>query len=116
MKKTMIMAAVCLGAAMTLPAQTMETVRVNLPVASKIGNVTLPAGSYQIKELKDSVIEISSEAQKGVTTFATVTPVAAASTVDHTKVVLHKEANGNYELQSIWLEGQDMGLELTAAE
>lgn len=117
MKKTMIMAAVCLGAAMSLPAQTMESLKVNLPVDSKIGNVTLPAGKYSIKELKNSVIEISSDSHRGQNVFATVNAVPAQKgDTDKTKVVLRKEDNGQYDLQSIWIEGQDLGYELTAAE
>jgi hypothetical protein len=111
----MLMAVACLGAAIG-SAQSMETVHVNLPVAAKVGNVSLPAGAYSIRELSNFVIEITSDSRKGVNTLATVTPITAPNreTVDHTKVVLHKEENG-YQVQKIWLEGQEIGFELTTA-
>ena len=117
MTKKMLMAVVCLGAAIA-SAQTMETVHMNLPVAAMVGKVSLPAGSYSIRELSNTVIEISSDARKGVSTLATVMPIIAPNqkTVDHTKVVLRQE-NSGLQVDKIWLEGQDMGFELnTAAE
>jgi hypothetical protein len=116
MTKKMLMAVACLGAAIG-SAQTMETVHVNLPVAAKVGNVSLPAGAYSIRELSNSVIEISSDSRKGVNTLATVMPIVAPNqkTVDHTKVILRQESNG-LQVDKIWLEGQDMGFELTSAE
>jgi hypothetical protein len=106
-----------LGAALA-SAQTMTTVHVNLPVDAKVGKVLLPAGRYSIHELSNSVIEISSDSRKGVNTMATVMPVLAPNekTANSSKVVLQKENDG-YQIQTIWLEGQDMGFELaTAAE
>jgi hypothetical protein len=118
MTKKMFVAVACLGAAMSF-GQTMETtVKVTLPYDSKIGNVSLPAGAYSIREVTGNVIEFSSDAHKGANTFAIVTPIMAPhhEVVDHTKVVLRHDSNG-YQVQTIWLEGQEMGFELnTAAE
>ncbi len=116
MTKKMLMAVACLGAAIG-SAQTMNTLHVNLPVAAKVGNVSLPAGEYSIHEVTNSVIEITSENRNGVNTFATVNSVTAPNqkTSDHSKVVLRKDDNG-YQVQQIWIEGQDLGFELTAAE
>jgi hypothetical protein len=63
------------------------------------------------------VIEITSDSRNGVNTFATVNSIVAPNqkTADHSKVVLRKDVNG-YQVQQIWLEGQDMGFELTASE
>jgi hypothetical protein len=113
MKNKMIAAVACLGAAIGC-AQTMETsVRVNLPVDAKVGNVSLPAGGYSIREVKNSVLEISSDSRKGASAFVIVNPVETANheAADHTKLVLRKNENG-YQLQSIWLEGQEMGFEV----
>jgi hypothetical protein len=115
MTKKFLVAVACLGAAIA-SAQTMNTtVRVNLPHDTQVGKVSLPAGEYSIKELTNSVIEISSDAHKGVNTFALVTPIAAPknSNLDHSKVMLHADDNGTYRLQSIWLEGQDIGFEVS---
>jgi hypothetical protein len=118
MTKKMLMAVACLGAAIG-SAQTMNTLHVNLPVGAKVGNVYLPAGGYSIHELNNSVIEISSTDRNGVNTFATVNSIMAPNqkTADHNKVVLRRDDNGSgYQVQQIWLEGQDIGFELMAAE
>jgi hypothetical protein len=89
---------------------------VNLPVAAKVGNVSLPAGAYSIHEVSNSVIEISSDAKNGVSTFATVSSIIAPNlgTADSTKVILRQEKSG-LQVDQIWLQGQDMGFELTTA-
>jgi hypothetical protein len=114
MTKKMLMAVACLGAAIAT-AQTMQTtVKVNFAHDTQVGKVSLPAGNYSIKEVNSSVIEISSSDRKGATAFATVFPVETANGVgsNSTKVVLQEDANGTYELKSIWLEGQEFGFEL----
>jgi hypothetical protein len=115
MTKKMLMAVACLGAAIG-SAQTRETLRVNLPVAAKVGNVSLPAGEYSIREMQNSVIEFRSESN-GKNTFAAVNPIVMPhhQVADHSKVILQKSDNG-YQVQKIWIEGQEMGLELTSAE
>ena len=117
MRKTILGTLVCLGAAIG-SAQMMETVHMTLPVAAKVGKVTLPAGSYSIREISNTVIEISPEVGKGPRTLATVMPIVAPNqqTPDHTKVVLRQEDKG-LQVDKIWLQGQDIGFELnTAAE
>ena len=114
MRTKMMMAVACLGAAIG-SAQTMNTtVKVNLANDTQVGKVSLPAGKYSIKELTNSVIEISSDDRKGPSVFAIVntvsTPTGAAS--DHTKVLLKQEENGTYDMKSIWLEGHEFGYEL----
>jgi hypothetical protein len=116
MTKKMLMAVACLGAAVA-SAQTMETVKVTLPMDAKIGKVSLPAGEYSIKELNSSVLEIQSAAHHGNNAFVQVNSITTASgaAAEHTKVVLKKDANG-YQLQTIWIEGQELGFELSSAE
>jgi ribosome-binding factor A len=114
MTKKMLMAVACLGAAIG-SAQTMQTtVKVNFAHDTQVGKVSLPAGKYSIKELANSVIEISSDDRKGANVFATVMPVENKNgeAADRTKVILRQEDNGTYELKSIWLEGQEFGFEL----
>jgi hypothetical protein len=115
MTKKIFLAVACLGAGMSF-GQTMESVKVTFPYATKVGSVSLPAGSYSIREVMNSVLEITSDARKGVNTFVNVTPIAAPDqkTTEHTKVVLRHDSNG-YQVQQIWLEGQDMGFELNTA-
>ena len=109
----MIGAVACLGAAFSF-GQSMETVKVNLPMDAKVGKVSLPAGQYSIHEVSNSVIQITSDGRKGVSAFVEVFPVVAAHTAGESKVVLRKE-NDAYQVQTIWLQGQDMGFELTTA-
>ncbi len=119
MTKKMFAAVACLGAVIgfaTSPAvaQTMTTVRVNLPYASKVGNVSLPAGEYSIRELNGSVLEFTSQAHRGVNAFVTAMPVAAPNgeASNTTKIVLRHDDKG-YQVQTIWLEGQELGFELS---
>jgi ribosome-binding factor A len=110
----MLMAVACLGAAIG-SAQTMQTtVKVNFAHDTQVGKVSLPAAKYSIKELANSVIEISSDDRKGANVFATVMPVENKNgeAADRTKVILRQDDNGTYELKSIWLEGQEFGFEL----
>jgi hypothetical protein len=114
MRTKMMMAVACLGAAIG-SAQTMNTtVKVNFAHDTQVGKVSLPAGKYSIKELTNSVIEISSDDRKGANVFANVMPVENRNgeAADRTKVILTQEENGTYELKSIWLEGQEFGFEL----
>jgi hypothetical protein len=115
MRKTILGTVVCLGAAFA-SAQQLTSLKVNLPVAAKVGNVNLPAGAYSIRELSTTVIEISSDNKSGVKTLATVMPIVAPDqkTSDSTKVVLRQEKSG-LQVDKIWLEGQDMGFELNTA-
>jgi hypothetical protein len=108
------MAVACLGAAIG-SAQTMNTtVKVNFAHDTQVGKVSLPAGKYSIKELTNSVIEISSDNRKGPSVFAIVNAVSTpdGERADHTKVTLREEENGTYDLKDIWIEGQDLGFEL----
>jgi hypothetical protein len=114
MRNKMLMAVACLGAAIG-SAQTLETtVKVSLPHDTQVGKVSLPAGKYTIKEVTNSVIEISSDNRKGPSVFAIVNAVSTPSgeRANHTTVTLREEENGSYDLKDIWLEGHDIGFEL----
>ena len=115
MTKKMLMAVACLGAAIG-SAQTMQTtVKVNFAHVTQVGKAFLPPGNYSIKEMNNSVIQISStDSKNGASTFVTVIPVTTAKgeAAKSTKVVLNEDGNGTYELKSIWLEGQEFGFEL----
>jgi hypothetical protein len=88
-----------------------------LPVAAKVGNVSLPAGQYRIHELNNSVIEITSDARNGVSAFATVNSITDRSqkVAKESKIILRKDESG-YQVQQIWIEGEQLGFELTSAE
>lgn len=120
MKKTILGTVVCLGALLGMAsrpaaAQTMGTLKVNLPVAATVGGVTLPAGEYTVRNLQANVLQISSFNGKSVD--AIVTPVDAPkhNASNPSKVVL-KQTEQGYKIQSIWVEGQDAGYEFLSAE
>ena len=123
MKKTMMTAVACLGAALglgTMPAMaaTMNTVKVNLPYATTIGKVALPAGNYSIRQVVNagsaSVLQISSDEHKGISAFVMGREVVAPKQASNqTKVVLKQDDSGNYQLQQVWVEGQDTGIDLS---
>ena len=120
MKKMIFGAVACLGLVMGFEsaanAQSMESVKVTLPVDAKIGNISLPAGAYSIKELNNSVLEIKSDAKHGVNAFVTVMTISTPNqhAASKTSVTLKKEGDA-YQLDSIFIEGQELGFELTTA-
>jgi len=116
MKKIILGMVVCLGGAIG-SAQSMEMLKVTLPVAANIGSVTLQAGTYTIYERANSVIDFRSDVCPGVSTFATVNSIELPNmkTAQHSKVVLRKDVSG-YQVDKIWIEGQKLGFELTRAE
>jgi hypothetical protein len=116
MTTKLLLAVACLGSAIGFAQTSGSTLHVNLQHDTQVGKVSLPAGQYSIKEVNSSVIEITSQDPKGPNTFAMVTPVVAPknAVTDHPKVILHEGDNGSYRLQSIWMEGQDVGFEVAA--
>jgi len=115
MKKTILGTVVCLGGLMgTASAQMNGELEVNLPYDATVGGVTLPAGQYTIRDLKDdgasSVLEISAQNGQTVTAMATEVVAPKHSDSSDSKVVLKQTENG-YEIKSIWLAGQEIGFE-----
>ncbi len=118
MKKMIFGAVACLGLvigfASTVSAQSMASMKVTLPVDAKVGNISLPAGKYSIKEVNKSVLEIRSDSKKGASAFVTVMSITGQKPADRSKVTLKMESGG-YQVDTIWLEGQELGFELTTA-
>lgn len=117
MKKMIFGAVACFGLAIgfasTVSAQSMESMNVTLPVDAKVGNVSLPAGKYSIKEVNKSVLQIRSDKKNGATAFVTVMSITGQK-AGKSKVTLKMEG-GAYQVDTIWLEGQELGFELTTA-
>ena len=123
MRNTILGTVVCLGALAlmatgTASASMVEEVKVNLPYDASVGGVTLPAGEYTIRDMQNdggaSVMEIS--AYKGKSVFAIATEVIAPKQQtgsDTPKVTLTQKPEGGYQIQSIWLPGQDVGYEFS---
>ena len=93
MRTKMMMAVACLGAAIG-SAQTMHTtVKVNFSNDTQVGKVSLPAGKYSIKELTNSVIEISSGTPTLAARHAINAPTATTSLVATTAVGRSRNAS-----------------------
>ncbi|MGA3186672.1 MAG: hypothetical protein ABSF22_06125 [Bryobacteraceae bacterium] len=115
MKKTILGTVVCLGALMgTASAQMVDTVKVTLPFAASVGGVTLPAGEYTIRNLEEdgsaSVMQISTYKGKSVAAIAVEVIAPKNQTPSETKVVLKQDGDG-YKIDSIWLQGEEIGYE-----
>lgn len=112
MRKSILTAVVCLGSAAAFGQMADTAVKVNLPVAATIGGVTLPAGQYTIREMSNGaspVVQIS--AYKGQSVSVLAQPVIASKNASKTEVVLRPNSEGGYKLQSLWIEGEDTGLD-----
>jgi hypothetical protein len=109
MKKTILAAVVCLGGLMTTAsAQIVGELRVNLPVAASLNGVTLPAGEYTIRDLQHDVLQISAYKGKSVDAVAMEVTAPNNQAPEESKVVLKQTGEG-YEIQSIWIAGEEIG-------
>jgi hypothetical protein len=119
-KSSFIALGVCLAALLGIgirpaAAQMVDIVTVRLPYAATVGNVTLPAGVYTIRDLKENgsspVLEIRSAS--GVAVSASATQVSAPnSRLAPTTSVVLRHANDKYQFDKIWIEGRDYGYDL----
>lgn len=123
MKKIILGTVVCLGAFAfmgtgTASAAMLDQLTVNLPYDASVGGVTLPAGEYTIRDLQDdgnsSVLQISAYNGKSVAAMAMQVVAPKHSGMDKSKVILQQTEEG-YRIQSIWLAGQEIGLEFLPA-
>ncbi len=124
MKKTILGTVVCLGGLVGLAtkpaaAEMVDLVKVNLPHAASVGGVTLPAGEYTIKDVQDAggsaVLEISSFDGKSVAAIAMPVVSPTHQSNKETRVVLKSDGE-SYRIQSIWIEGDDMGYQFLSGE
>jgi hypothetical protein len=112
MKKTLLGTVVCLGALMgTASAQMIAEMKVTLPEAASVGGVTLPAGEYTIRDLRDDgnavVLQISAFNGKSVDAMAQAVDVHHAN---QSGIVLKQSGEG-YRIQSIQFAGDDTAYE-----
>ena len=106
--------ALCLN----VTAQMVDIVTVKLPYAATVGNVTLPAGEYTIRDLKEDgsapVLEIRSVNANGPSTMVMPSRTPNNQQAAHTQVVLRHEGK-QYQIDKIFLQGRDFGYELPPA-
>ncbi len=107
---------VCMAGA--LAAQMSDIITVKLPYAATLGKVTLPAGEYTIRDLKDdgSTAVIAIQSVSGPSVSALVTQVSSPNNklAGQTEVVLRHEGD-KYQIDKIWLQGRDFGYDLHPA-
>ena len=124
-KSSSIALGVCLAGALAIgigprsaTAQMADIVTVKLPYAASVGKVTLPAGEYTIRDLKDdgstTVLSIQSAAGPGVSALVTQVSSPNNKPAGHTEVVLRHEG-GKYQIDKIWLQGRGYGYDLHPA-
>jgi len=124
-KSSSIALGVCLAGALAIgigprsaAAQMADIVTVKLPYAASVGKVTLPAGEYTIRDLKDdgstTVLSIQSAAGPGVSALVTQVSSPNNKPACQTEVVLRHEG-GKYQIDKIWLQGRDYGYDLHPA-
>ena len=124
-KSSSIALGVCLAGALAIgiglraaAAQMADIVTVKLPYAASVGKVTLPAGEYTIRDLKDdgstAVLSIRSAAGPGVSALVTQVSRPNHKATGQTEVVLRHEG-GKYQIDKIWLQGRDYGYDLHPA-
>ena len=100
-------------------AQMIETVKVTLAHATSVGSVTLPAGDYTIRDIRDDgssqVLQIRS-LDGELSVSAMVMPVSQANhgTAERTQVVF-RMTGGKYQLEKVWIAGREYGYELLSA-
>lgn len=122
MKKSLLSAGVvCLSVLLgigTAFAQMTNVVKVTLPVAVTVGTKTLPAGECTIQSLRDdgsaSVLLIRAGDGTAVNAIAAKVPASKTTFTGETRVTL-RNAGNTYQLDKIWLAGQQFGYELIAA-
>jgi hypothetical protein len=108
-------AGVCLTAMLGF-GHVMDIVRVTLPHAATVGSRMLPAGEYTIRGITNensssSTLQIRSAAGATYSVVATRVYETDSKRAYQTEIVLRR-AGDNYQLDKIWLEGQDYGYEL----
>lgn len=92
-----------------------DIIKVTLPNAARVGDNTLPAGEYQIRQLPTAsharVLEFSTD--QGTHLLATVTavPVLDNNNRNETSVVLEQRGD-QYYLKRIWIGGKNYGYEI----
>ncbi len=117
MNKKAIAPALLLSACMTVLAQgpLSDVITISLPQMTRVGNQTLPAGEYQIRQLPTAsnprLLEFSSNS--GTTLEAAITTIAALdnNNQNETSVILERQG-GEYFLKYVWIKGKSYGYEI----
>ena len=118
MKKTAytIMALTVLIGSMAVAAQAQTarhaTVRVSIPFQFHVGNATMPAGDYTIRELNEdsnaSTLQISCQ-KSGANTIVNMIG-ALGNTPAMSKLTFRRYGN-QYYFAAVWVEGENDGLQ-----
>lgn len=110
-KKTFVpLLAVILLAVGSLSAQISNAVKADIPFGFTAGNITMPAGAYQIANSgHPGTLLIRSEGSSGM--FVGANAAQASGRAGSTKLVFHRYGD-RYFLYQIWVQGEDRGSEV----
>jgi hypothetical protein len=99
----------------TASAQMVGSIKVALPSAASVGGVTLPAGEYTVRALNDdggsAVMQISSLGGKSVFALARQVAAPKGQQITDEPTLILKNTGAGYQIQTIWLGGQENGYE-----
>ena len=110
-KKTFVpLLAVILLAVGSLSAQISNAVKADIPFDFTAGNITMPAGEYQIANSgHPGTLLIGSYGSSGE--FVGAHAAQASGRAESTKLVFHRYGD-RYFLYQVWVEGEDRGSEV----
>lgn len=103
-----LLAAVLLAVG-SLSAQISGAVKADVPFDFTAGNITMPAGEYQIANSGHSGILLISKASAGM--FVGADAAQANGRASSSKLVFHRYGD-RYFLSEVWVQGQDRGSEV----
>jgi len=95
-------------------AQIVDPVEFTTSFAFTVGNTTMPAGSYTIRQDDDNAMVLQLQGPHSSVLFQ-AEQTQANETPSKTEVVLKRYGDG-YVLKSIWLEGSNEGAETLTGE
>ena len=111
-RKSLLAVAVCLLSVLAVGFAQSLDLKVTFQHPVSVGSVTLPAGDYTIRELKASsstpVLVFRSADGTSVSALASIVSEPNRETTDQ---VILRQVGDSYQLERIWLAGQNIGYE-----
>src|SRR5690349_13787014 len=101
--------AVVLLAAGSLSAQISGAVKADVPFDFTAGNITMPAGEYQVANSGHSGILLITKASSGI--FVGANAAQTSGRASSSKLIFHRYGD-RYFLCQVWVQGQDRGSEV----
>jgi hypothetical protein len=90
-------------------AQSDLRLKVNIPFEFSVGNETLPAGEYTVRQMFQGVLMIQNEDRSATKIFSTI-GAKARNIPNESSLVFHRYGD-EYFLSKIWITGNETGRE-----